>query len=164
MEPTRQQAALDPIIIPDDMSYLDSGTFDIPSSISDHKATYIKIPFHYQCQMPYERLVWMYKYANINLLKEKITTFDWDSLLNGTLDDACNTFTNTFLDIAKSCIPSKFITVRSDDKPWYDNEIRRFSRKRDRLKSKSVQSRNPNDWLRYKQMRNKVNNLKKHAK
>ena len=25
------------------------------------------------------------------------------------------------------------ITVRSDDKPWYDNELRKWSRKRDRL-------------------------------
>ena len=34
---------------------------------------------------------------------------------------------------------------------------------RDRLKKKSIQSRSTNDWNKYKQARNKVNNLIKHA-
>ena len=38
--PTRQHALLDPIIIPDDISFLDSGVIDIPGNISDNKATY----------------------------------------------------------------------------------------------------------------------------
>ena len=43
-------------------------------------------------------------------------------------------FTNVFTDFAKFCIPNKTIVVREDDKPWYDFEIRRNSRKRDRPK------------------------------
>ena len=44
---TRQNAILDPIIIFDDMPYIDS-----PNYISDHKATYmcIILPFHYEIQ------------------------------------------------------------------------------------------------------------------
>ena len=60
----------------------------------------------------------------------------------------------------KLCIPSKTIVVREDDKPWYDSEIRRNSRKRDRLKKKAIQSGNPNVWNKYKLFRNKVNNQK----
>ena len=37
-----------------------------------------------------------------------------------------------FIEFAKLCIPNKTIVVRKDDKPWYDSEIRRNSRKRDR--------------------------------
>ena len=59
-ESTRQQALLHPIIVPDDMLYLDSGTIETPSSVSDHKATYIRIPFNYQCQLSFEGLVWIY--------------------------------------------------------------------------------------------------------
>ena len=58
---TRQQALLDPIIVPGDMLYLDSGTIETLPSISDHKATYIRIPFNYQCQFSFKRLVWIYK-------------------------------------------------------------------------------------------------------
>ena len=46
-EPTRQQAILDPIIITEDLPFLDAGTIGVPNNISDHKATYIHLPFHY---------------------------------------------------------------------------------------------------------------------
>ena len=48
IELTRQHAILDPIIIPEDFPFLDSGTIDVPNNISDHKATYIKLPFQYE--------------------------------------------------------------------------------------------------------------------
>ena len=72
--------------------------------------------------------------------------------------------TNVFIEFAKLCIPNKTIVVGEDDKPWYDSEIRRNSRKRDRIKKSALKSGNPNDWNKYKYYRNKVNNLKKHAK
>ena len=40
----------------------------------------------------------------------------------------------------------------------------KYSRIRDRLKTKASKSKNQNDWSKYKRTRNKVNNLKKHAK
>ena len=48
--PTRQDANLDPIVIPDDMHYLDAGILCIPDNISDHKATYVILPFQYNLQ------------------------------------------------------------------------------------------------------------------
>ena len=54
--------------------------------------------------------------------------------------------------------------IRPNDKPWYDSEIRRYSRKRDRLKTKAVRTSQQSDWAKYKYLRNKANNLKRHAK
>ena len=48
------------------------------------------------------------------------------------------------------------MVVRLNDKPWYDSEIRHFTTKRDKLKRKLINSS--------RKLRNKVNNLKKHAK
>ena len=90
--------------------------------------------------------------------------FDWTCLSSGTVNDAGNLFTNKFLEFVEKCIPSKVILVRNDNKPWYDSEIRKYSRIRDRLKTKASKSKNQNDWSKYKRTRNKVNNLKKHAK
>ena len=72
---TRQQALLDPIIIPEDLALLDSGTIPTPASISDHKATFIRIPFPYTWQKSYQRLVLLYKNANVNLLKQLMEYF-----------------------------------------------------------------------------------------
>ena len=68
--------------------------------------------------------------------------------------------------MVKTCIPSKkvTVTVRPDDKPWYNSEIRRTSRKRDRLKSKAIKTGKISDWNSYKKLWNKVNNQKKQAK
>ena len=85
-------------------------------------------------------------------------------LREGTLDEACSKFDNTFLNFVNLCVPSKNVLIRPDDKPWYDCEIRRVSRKRDRLKRKFNKSGNQNILAKYKFFRNKVNNLKRHAK
>ena len=52
-------------------------------------------------------------------------------------------FETDFLSLARQSVPTKEVTIRRDDKPWYDSEIRKFSRIRDRLKSKSEKSNNP---------------------
>jgi hypothetical protein len=46
----------------------------------------------------------------------------------------CNTFTETFLRIARECIPTKMVTVRNSDRPWFNSEFRREIRKRDRIR------------------------------
>ena len=163
-KPTRKNALLDPILIPTNMEIHDSGTFDIPPNISDHKATYIHLPFQHSSNSSYQRTVWLYDKANYELLDYKISNHDWNCLLEGSVDEACDVFTATLIDFAKQCIPSKSITVRDDDQPWYDSAIRKFSRIRDRLKSKATKSKNVHDWSKYKKIRNKVNNLKHHAK
>ena len=43
--PTRQNALLDPILIPVDMEVSESGTIALPQGITDHSAKYVSIPF-----------------------------------------------------------------------------------------------------------------------
>lgn len=71
----------------------------------------------------------------------------------------CYTFTNTFLGVARECIPTKMVTVRNSDRPWFNSELRREIRKRDRIR------RTAKKYIdKYKKQRNKVNNFKKTAK
>ena len=75
---TRQNAILDPIIIFDGMPCTDCGVIETPSHIRDHKATYLVIPFHCDIQNSYTRLVWIYKRANFELLRQEVTNYDWN--------------------------------------------------------------------------------------
>ena len=134
-EPTRQLAFLDPIILHKDMTPLNLGIIKVSSEISDHCATYVYLPFEYPLHRTFTRNVWMYKFANYELFNRKISEFDWSCLHQGTVNEASSLFTNVFIEFAKLCIPKKTIVVREDDKPWYDSEIRRNSRKRDRIKN-----------------------------
>ena len=80
----------------------------------------------------------LYNQADFNALNTTIRNFDWSCLLHGSVHEASYLFNDTFLEMVKTFIPSNKITVRPDDKPWYNSEIRRTSRKRDRLKSKEI--------------------------
>ena len=69
-------------------------------------------------------------------MKNKIIETDWENVIDAEIDinSACSNFTKTFLNIAKTCIPTREVTIRSDDKVWFDSDLRRESRKRDRLR------------------------------
>ena len=60
----------------------------------------------------------------------------------------CNTFTETFLRVARECIPTKIVTVRNSDRPWFNSELRREIRKRDRIRkiAKNIKT------IRYRQI------------
>ena len=111
IEPTRQQAILNPIIIPEDLPFLDSGSLDVPDSISDHKAAYITLPFQYDTEGAFNRLIYLYKNANFTLLKQKLSNCDWTCLREGTLDEACSKFNDTCLDFVNFCAPSKMFLL-----------------------------------------------------
>ena len=108
-KPTRQQAILDPIIIPEDLPFLDSGSLDVPDNINDHKATYITLPFQYDTERAFNRLSYLYKNANFTLIKQILSNYGWICLREGTLDEAFSKFNDTFLDFVNSRVPSKML-------------------------------------------------------
>lgn len=57
---------------------------------------------------------------------EKLEIVDWRILLCQLeeVDDMCFQFTKTFLELSRKCIPTKTITVRINDRPWFNSEIR----------------------------------------
>ena len=162
--PTRGRVLLDPILVPDDLIVYDSGVLSIPNEITDHSATYILLPHNYSVSSAHTRRVWFYKRADFAQLEENVRSYDWDCLSEGSVNDCCELFTNKFIEFVNLSIPHKDVMIRPNDKPWYDSEIRRYSRKRDRLKTKAVRTSQQSHWAKYKYLRNKVNNLKRHAK
>ena len=146
------------------MNVLDAGTFIVPEHISDHLATFIILPFQYEPKSPFKRSVWLYKQADYNALNAKVSVFDWSCLSHGSVNEASYLFNDIFIEMIKSCIPSKLVTVRPDNKPWYISVIRKTARKRDKIKSKALKTGKISDWSSYKKLRNKVNNQKMQAK
>ena len=62
------------------------------------------------------------------------------------------------------CIPSKNVVIQPDDKPWYDSELQRFTNYRSRQRKIALRLKTDISWNKYKELRNKVNILKKFAK
>ena len=62
-------------------------------------------------------------------------------------------------------IPIKIITIRPNDKPWFNSSIRRaYSSIRDRLHKQVKQNSSPFLLRKYKTQRNKVINMIKYAR
>ena len=81
--------------------------------------------------------------------------------LQNRMDENCQAFTNKFVEIIKNCVPQKEVTIRLNDKVWFNSELRRKIRKRDRLVHRSNSDFNIN---KYKKQRIHIHNLKRHAK
>jgi hypothetical protein len=57
-------------------------------------------------------------------------------------------------------IPTKIITIRNNDRPWFNNEIRKEIRIKDRFRKTVLKFNRKRDIKLYKKQRNKVNNMK----
>ena len=95
-----------------------------------------------------------------------ISQYCWDSVINDSIsvDQASLNFTNSYIDLCKTCIPRKRVLIRPSDKPWFSSELRYNIRLRDRLRQKALKTNLVNDKLVFKKQRNRVNNMKKYAK
>ena len=61
-------------------------------------------------------------------------------------------------------IPVKIITIRPNDKPWFNSSIKSAMHIRDRLHKQVKQNSSPLLLHKYKTQRNKVNNMIKYAR
>ena len=68
--------------------------------------------------------------------EEILNEINWNEQLDhlNDVDEICEKFTKCFLKITKECIPRKMVTIRNNDRPWFNNEIRKEIRIRDRLR------------------------------
>ena len=130
----------------------------VPSDISDHDASIIFIECPKFQTRSFQREVWLYERTDNEKIASKLDTVDWNALLSDSqdVDEMCNTFTETFLRVTRECIPTKIVTIRNSDRPWFNSELRKRDRIRKTVKKYSKQS----DIDKYKKQRNRVNNLK----
>ena len=165
-EPTRvtinSSTLIDPVIVSDACTVLDSGTMDIDEFMSDHKATYIATQISIKISTSYYREVWNYRNADTERLNQLIRSYNCDLIINDncSMGDACINFTDVFLKFCKECIPCKKVLIRQNDKPWFNSQIRLS----DKLTKRFFKTKRESGNVSFKLQRNKVNNMIKYAK
>ncbi|OWF47171.1 RNA-directed DNA polymerase from transposon BS [Mizuhopecten yessoensis] len=170
LEPTRigqtRSSLLDPIFLSDSLSCIDSSVINIDRTVSDHQGCIVSVELPCAFKSVYKRKVWLYKRADFVTLNNLISQYDWNgSFLNcESVDIACETFTNVFIEFATMCIPTKEVMIRPNDKPWMTSDLRKNIRKRDRLHKIARKSNRLHDIQKFKSQRNKVNNMKKYSR
>ncbi|CAG2247610.1 unnamed protein product [Mytilus edulis] len=115
---TSSSSLLDPILVTDSIPVLDKDTIPIDRGISDHDGTYVTIDCGFSKSRTYIRSIWDYKRGDYDLMKQKVLNTNWEILISDASDVhvAATNFTNTFINIASACIPTREVTIRCDDK------------------------------------------------
>ena len=134
-KPTRLGALLDPVLCSDECDISFSDVIQVDRAFSDHEATFVSLRIPFNLQTSYNRDVWLYKHGNFEGFNLEIDNFDWNSFLLSVndVDEMAIKFSDKYLEMAKSFIPSKTVTIRPTDKPWFNSAIRKEIRTRDRL-------------------------------
>ena len=126
-----------------------------PIGGSDHNTVTAEFEFRTEKKLCYERRVWYYNKSNFDHFRSELMEHDWDPcFFDGDPYSACTKWTEDFLNIAKWCIPNKIVTIRPNDVPWYNSQLREPKRIRDR--SHSIAKKHNTSRLReiFRQHRN----------
>ena len=153
-EPTRMGALLYPVLISNNNIFIDAEVIEVVRAVSDHDATliHLKIPCMNNKKKNVTRNVWSYKNA--------------DFILNSSIDvdDMSERFTHKYLEMMRKHMPSRTVLVRPNDKHWFNSEIRKEIRIRNRLHSAWRNNKCNYARNKYKSQRNKVNNMIKYTR
>ena len=69
--------------------------------------------------------------GDFDAYRKEINETDWSPCYNDiTLDNVCEKWSKMLLNIAKKNIPYKYVTVRPNDKKWYNGYLRRLNQKK----------------------------------
>ena len=91
-----------------------------------HQIIFAKINFKINFPPAYERLIWDYSKANINLIRKSLSQIDWvTSMENLHVNGQVKFLTDCLTNIFNNFVPNKFITCKDKDPPWMTDEIKR---------------------------------------
>ena len=109
----------------------------IQKNITITYITYAKTNFKIILPPSYEREVWHFNRAEINLIRRSISNFNWDKAFEKlSTNDQVKLFTDTLLNIFRNFIPHETIKSKAKDPPWMNGEIKSALRRKNRLYKK----------------------------
>ena len=107
----------------------------------------------------FTRHIYSYKKGNFNLLREKATSVDGNSLQDDNIDVYASNIESKITSLARECIPNKNIKVRPNEPPWLTTFLKRKIRQQNRAYRKAKRTRIDNHWLKFRMLRNEVIDL-----
>ena len=103
----------------------DSGVHPSLYSNCHHQIIYGKFNLKVFYPPPYERHIWHYEHANVDMTSRAIEGFDWNKAFSGkNIDEKASILTQTILNIVSNFISNEIITIGDRDPPWINNKIK----------------------------------------
>ena len=90
-----------------------------------HQITYAKFNLKIYNPPPYERKIWHYEKANIDLIRRSIDEFSWERYFaNTSVNNKVHMFNKTIKNIMSNYIPHETIICDDRDPPWINKDIK----------------------------------------
>eukprot|EP00794_Sanderia_malayensis_P021030 gene21030-23083_t len=106
-----------------------------------------------------------FKKFDENKFNEDLEAMDLTEMYNSeNIDDAATILTEKFLGVADKHAPKETIRVKNRINNIFSDELLLLMKERDHAKVISARTGREEDWLKYKKLRNKVNNKKNQEK
>jgi hypothetical protein len=107
-----------------------------------------------------KRTIVMFDRRDFESYRQQLSLVDRDSLLvSDDIDISTNNITRALIDATNTHIPN-----RKDNPPWLTSSIKRVIRRKNRLHKRAKRSNLPGHWERFRNARNKCNDLVSNAK
>ena len=161
-EPTHytenSSSLLDLILTSNNTHLIFSGVGDpfLNQELRFHCPVYCILNFSKPKSKSYQRQTWSYDQGNYNVLRQKASATDWDTLRDSDVNIHAQNITNHIMSLANECIPNRMTRIRQREPQWLTTNIKLYIRKRKRAYRKVKRSNLPNDWKNFKMLRNKV--------
>ena len=134
---------IDLILVANSLRCTDKGT--IEPFCSDHHAVYFSTNFLTVKQHCYQRKIWQYDNANFDTYREKLSSCDWN-MNDLSIEQQVEKLTSNIEQAAEQSVPSKTVTIRPRDLPWFHNEIRKEIRHRNKAHQLAKLKNTPDSW------------------
>jgi len=136
-----------------------------PLANSDHLGLLLEVKWKSATKQArsQNRTVWRYAQADFQRARELIATTDWEALLCEDVDESIIQWSNCFLGIMEQCIPKASLAKRRN-LPWLTKNISSSIRKRNYLFKRAKRSGRPDQFYKYKKMRNRVTSMLRNGK
>ena len=132
----------------------------ILNGASDHKIIYAtRFSKSIPCN---ERIIKKRSFKNFDKLKfiEKVRNIKWWEIYScDEVDKAVEFLSNELTHILDELAPLRVFQVRSNYAPWLSVGTKQWMKFRDEAFQAAIQSQSDYDWMNYRSLRNKVNNL-----
>lgn len=167
-EPTRITAntstLLDAIFVSDCSLVNECGTIST-DHISDHKMVYCSLKLS---KIPVEPKIIQYrcyKYFDVNNFLKDMHDLPWNNILyDNNIDNKIKIFNELILFLFNIHAPIKQSRITKPRAPWLTANLKIFMKQRDTALQKFKRTRNNNDWVNYKQLRNLTLTMVRRAK
>lgn len=138
---------------------------DHPPFCSDHNAPSVTLQPFMNKQCSFKRTIYIYDKLNKLKFLEMLRNVNWIALLTSySIDKSCELFTSTFMNIVKQCVPTKNVTIRPNDAPWFTHDLKTIMNRRNKMYKKAKRTKRNEDWLSFHRIRNEVINLIRNRK